>query len=110
MPRMLYSPSCRPAIIQQPVMSDSIECDLGRDDVLDGWMLTAGVVCWHDADARIDVMVHASRLNEPLTAHSSPHPPQSFPEWRTNGSASGFAPASHACRLDDPTSETHFCA
>jgi hypothetical protein len=69
-------------------MGDGIERDVGRDDVLDGWMLTAGIVCWLDADAGIDVMVHASRLNEPLTARPSPHPPHSFSEWRTNGSDS----------------------
>jgi hypothetical protein len=88
---MLSSPSL--AVLQTrnyttAAMGDGIEYDVGRDDVLDGWMLTAGVVCWLDADAGIDVMVHASRLNEPLTARPSPHPPHSFLEWRTSGSGS----------------------
>lgn len=45
-------------------MSDNIQCDVGRDDVLHGWMLTAGVHVGWTLVPGINVIVHASRLND----------------------------------------------
>ena len=57
-------PYGRPRNYTIAIMSDNIQCDVGRDDVLDRWMLTAGVhVGWTQVPG-IDVIVHASRLND----------------------------------------------
>ena len=78
-------PYGRPAIIPLPLMSLAT-FNVTSDDILDGWMLTAGVHFGWTQVPGIDVIVHASRPQRPLTVHSSPHPPHSLPEWRTNGS------------------------